>query len=527
VSAWAGLTEKQIAANRLLGGPQRHTMLVGGSRSGKTFIILRAMVTRALRSKQSRQAIFRLRYNAARQSIWMDTLPKVVQLCFPEIRADLKWNQRDTVLHMPKGNEIWLGGLDDKDRVDRILGQEHCGMFFNECSQIPYYSVTTALTRLAQKVEGLTNRAYYDLNPVGMGHYTYRMFVQGKTHDGAGSLEDPDNFAHMFMNPRDNAVNLDPQYVKSLEQLPERQRRRFLEGRYVAQMENALWTLELLEGTREEIADLPDLRRIVVAIDPSGAAGEFDLQADQIGIVVAGIDAKEHVHVLEDATTLTSPEQWARIAIDLYHKWRADRVIAEKNFGGDMVRAVIHGADRNVPVRLVDASRGKHVRAEPVAAKYEQGAIHHLGRFPQLEDELLNFTTSGYMGAGSPNRADALVWAATELFGKNLSFGLLQVMTELNQKVIAEQQEQQETLKPVEAIVNKILTPGGLAKPDVAAPAEEAKNPNACPQCGACAVSRVPGGERRCNTCGHQFGGPGAPNVGGGQRADLWKGPQW
>ena len=149
------LTPKQREASRLLSGPQRHTMLVGGARSGKTFLLVRAILIRALRADYSRHLIVRLRYNAVRQAVWLDTLPKVQRLCFPHIH--LEWHDRDGYISLPNGSEIWMGGLDDKERTEKILGQEYSTIFFNECSQITYGSVTMALTRLAQKA-GLRNR---------------------------------------------------------------------------------------------------------------------------------------------------------------------------------------------------------------------------------------------------------------------------------------------------------------------------------------------------------------------------------
>ena len=153
--------------------------------------------------------------------------------------------------------------------------------------------------------------------------------------------------------------------------------------------------------------------RIVVAADPSGTRG--DGGGDDIGIIVAGLGVDGHAYVLQDGTCNMSPEGWGRQVVQLFHKWKADRVIGERNYGGDMVRFTIQTADRNVPFEEVHASRGKAVRAEPVSALYEQGRVHHVGDFPDLEDQLCNFTTSGYVGENSPDRADALVWAITFL----------------------------------------------------------------------------------------------------------------
>ncbi len=407
------LTPKQREANKLLGGPQTHSLLVGGSRSGKTFLGTRAMATRAVRVGNSRHVMFRLRFNALRASVWLDTLPKVMRLCFPGV--PYKNNRQDGYVSLPNGSEIWFAGLDDKERVEKILGMEFATLYFNECSQIPRGSVLTALTRLAQRVEGLKNRAYYDLNPVGTGHWTYRQFIELVDPYTRHALPNPEDYRHIYMNPADNRANVDEGYLRLLESLPERQRRRFLDGRYVAEIDGALWTLELLEKHRRELVDVPLYRRVVVAVDPSGSKGEEDKRSDEIGIVVAAIGVDDRVYVLADLSGRYSPEQWGAVAVRAWKQYGADRIIGERNFGGDMVRAIVHAADRNAPYKEVTASRGKIVRAEPVSALYEQGRVSHVGRFAALEEQQCNFSTSGYLGDKSPDRADALVWAITEL----------------------------------------------------------------------------------------------------------------
>lgn len=397
----------------MLGGAQRHSLLVGGSRSGKTFTLVRAVCARAIKAPGSRHAIFRLRYNALRASVWLDTLPKVMRLCYPQV--PVKNNRQDGYLTLPNGSEIWFAGLDDKERVEKILGLEFATTYFNECSQIPRASVLTALTRLAQQVEGLTNRAYYDLNPTGTGHWTYRQFIEKVDPDTRLPLINPDDYQALYINPGDNRSNIDPSYISSLEAMPERQRRRFLDGRYVAEIDGALWTLEMLEAGRVSRDDLPVMKRVVVAVDPSGSKGEEDKRSDEIGIVVAGLGIDGRGYVLADYSGRYSPEQWGAMAVKAWREYDADRIVGERNFGGDMVRAIVHAANRVAPYKEVTASRGKTVRAEPVAALYEQKMVSHVGLFPKMEDQQCNFSMSGYLGDKSPDRADALVWALTEL----------------------------------------------------------------------------------------------------------------
>jgi phage terminase large subunit-like protein len=407
------LTQKQTEVETLIRSPQRHTLLVGGSRSGKTSLLIRAVADRAIRVEQSRHAILRLRANAARASIALDTLPKIFRLCHPA--ETLKQHKSEGYFSLTNGSEIWIAGLDDDERIEKILGREYATIFLNEVSQIPYATVLVALTRLAQVADGLSQAAYYDLNPTSKAHWTNVLFGEKRDPISRQLLDDPENYARMFLNPSDNAENLTADYLKSLERLPERQRRRFFEGVYIDDLDGALFSYEGIARARVAEFPLERCRRVVVAVDPSGAAGADDEGADEIGIVVAARGDDGDAYVLADRSLRDAPAVWGRAAVRAYHEFKADQIIAEENFGGEMVRFVIRAADANAAVRVISASRGKVQRAEPVSALYEQGFVHHAGRFAALEDQLCAFTTQGYRGEGSPDRADALVWALTEL----------------------------------------------------------------------------------------------------------------
>jgi phage terminase large subunit-like protein len=417
------LTKKQRQAVEMFGDAQRHTMLVGGSRSGKTFFIVRAIVVRALRSTGSRHVIWRQRSNACRASVWLDTFKKVMRICFPNVETTP--HSQDGYEEFPNGAQIWFAGLDDKERVEKILGMEFATVYLNECSQIAYGSALMALTRLAQKAPGIQNRFYCDLNPTSTAHWTYKLFIEHKDPISGQPL-DPSEYAWMRMNPDDNTENIDPMYLKALNALPERLRKRFREGAYVAELDGALWTIERIEKTRIDVTDLPlSLHRVTVSVDPSGSKGKEDQRSDEIGLNVAA-KKDEHFFVLNDASGRFSPEEWGAIACRLRRDHHADKIIGEKNFGGDMVRAVIQAAERNAPFKTVTATRGKVVRAEPVAALWEQGNAHLVGTFPKLEEQMLAFSTSGYMGELSPDRADAMIWNGHELmFPSETDDGLL------------------------------------------------------------------------------------------------------
>lgn len=222
----------------------------------------------------------------------------------------------------------------------------------------------------------------------------------------------------------DNAGNLAPQFLKQIEERYANTRlgRQEIYGEILNDIPGALWSREDIDMARlSGVPDDLDLERIFVAVDPAASANEG---SDETGIVVVGMardsDGYAQGYVLEDGSLRGSPEQWADKAVKLYRKWLADKIIAEKNNGGDMVESVIRAVDRSVPVKLVHASRGKVTRAEPVSALYEQGRIHHCGRFDLLEDQMCMFSQDNLRdnNADSPDRVDALVWGFSELFEK-------------------------------------------------------------------------------------------------------------
>jgi len=649
-------TAKQHEAIALLQGDARHVMLYGGSRSGKTFILLYALIVRALKTK-SRHLILRLHFNHVKTSIWHDTLPKVLDLICPNV--PIEWNRSDYFISFPNGSEIWIGGLDDKERTEKVLGTEYCvdpdaliltgdltwvragdlrvkeeliafdenldghrtlipsyvectdiieaeryrivtthgetvvsrnhqfvvryddrrhfnyrtfswrtveqlsvgdeiqfgmkpwtvketredgwmggmldgegwigthtkpngktshdcavaqnegvllkamkkwldkneidyheyiqgksvchalkarniwnamrllglarpkrldgqliwyearafnapnhlatitdiiplgigpvvalgtstktfiadgflghnsSIFFNECSQITYPSVGKARSRLAEK-SSLVNRAFYDANPPHTKHWAHRLFIEGIDPVDKTPLPQPERYASMLINPIDNLENLPEDYMNELRSLSRRDRDRFLHGLWLDMATGGLWKYDdILRAT-----EVPEMDRIVVAIDPAATATK---KSDETGIIVAG-KCGNRFYVLEDVSGRYSPKGWAGRAVNAYYRWKADRVIGEVNNGGDMVEATLRQISENVSYKEVRASRGKAVRAEPIAALYEQHRGYHVGSFPELEDQL---TTPIEDIEGSPDRLDALVWAATELMLKD------------------------------------------------------------------------------------------------------------
>lgn len=250
-------------------------------------------------------------------------------------------------------------------------------------------------------------------------------------------MKDP-NTVHVGGSTFDNLANLDESMLDYLRKKYEGTRlgRQELYGEVLDAFEGALWTPEMLERNRcptngekpwrvniggnmgvphliSADGDIIYFKRTIVCIDPAGSANR---KSNETGIIVAALGEDEQGYVLADKSGVYSPEQWATIAVEEFHTWQADKIIAEQNYGGDMVKSTIRAADPDVPVKLLIASKGKRVRAEPVSTLDEQGRIHHLGVFTKLEDQLVTWDPFG--NGDSPDRLDARVWAFNELMLK-------------------------------------------------------------------------------------------------------------
>lgn len=413
----------QRAAWQALGGSATHVMIYGGARSGKTDVILQWLVLRSLNAPHSTQAILRHHFNHLKASIILGSLPKVCQRISPG-RPLYELNRSDWYATFDNGARIVFGGLDDKHRTEKILGQEHSTIYLNECSQITYAARNIAVTRLSQRA-GLQLKAVYDQNPPMVGHWTHQLFVEGRDPATKARLHRPEDYACVRMNPVDNP-HLPAEILKQLQALPPRERARFWEGKFGTGASQPLWTYESIERARVEVVTsatlTKNITRAVVAVDPSGCRGPEDERSDEVGIVVVGRDENGKLYVLEDASGRMGPNMgpngelgWGAVASKMFHKWGADCIVGETNFGGAMVQATIQVADPRVPFREVSASRAKHVRAEPVSVLFDQGNAVICGVWPELESQLMQFSSNGYEGDRSPDRADAMIWGAYAL----------------------------------------------------------------------------------------------------------------
>lgn len=420
---------KQVECDQVqLASGALHFLTFGGGRSTKTFRNVRLTVTRAILAPGSRHAFVRSHLRHIRSSVRADTLPKVMRLCFPGVPYRINKAEDYAIINTlhKEPSEIWLFGLDDPERSEKILGMEFATIFFNEVSQLSWKSVSLTLTRLAQNVNTVQGKqlplmALYDCNPPKKRHWCYKVFIEKTDPDTGKPLSNPEDYAAFQMNPRDNPLL--PEATKRLYQnMSAKDRLRFWEGEFGEDVEGALWSWDMISAAPHR--DLwPDFRRIVVAVDPpattKGVAGVI--------VVALGIDGKGYV--LADRSVSGEAETWAKQAVKAYHQFSADCIVGEVNQGGDMVRATIHAVDPQVSFKSVRATRGKVKRAEPVAALYAQKKVCHvLHGLDDLENQMVEFTTDfdvDVMGY-SPDRVDALVWGLTELM-LTAQMGLAQI----------------------------------------------------------------------------------------------------
>lgn len=400
-------TDKQKQACSVM-NDHTHSLLYGGSRSGKTTIATRNVFLRALK-KKSRHLITRFRFNHAKTSLWHDTFPKVTEMCFAGV--PFHYNKSDFFVSVEPADsfggesQIWLGGVDDKERIEKILGNEYSTIYANETSQIGYEAITTLRTRLAEN-SGLPLRFYYDLNPCGKKHWTYQEFIQGFV---PGTKEKHRlNCGHMVLNPFDNVNNLPAEYLAILESLPKRQRQRFLDGIFLNDVEGALWTDQMVSAARARAPG--EIIKTVIGVDPAVTNQE---NSDETGIIVASLDEFGDPMVEEDLSGKFSTNTWAQRVVNAYWEYEANEVVAEVNQGGDLVEDAIKTIDPRVKVVKVRASKGKFARAEPVAGLYEQNKVSHVKELPELEAQLTEWVPLN--SKKSPDRLDAMVWALTYL----------------------------------------------------------------------------------------------------------------
>ena len=315
-----------------------------------------------------------------------------------------EWSPTNRCLTWPNGAKAWVYNATEPDQ---LRGPQHHAAWSDELAKYRYMQETWDQLQFGLRL-GLHPQSLVTTTPRPLP-LIKKMMADSTTVVTRGST-------------LDNKSNLAANTVKQLYDRygGTRLGRQELEGEILGDIPGALWNRDTIDQGR--LREPPkDLERVYVAVDPAVSNNEG---SDEHGIVVVGLardkDGYARGYVLEDGTLRGSPEDWARKAVNLYRTWSADKIIAEKNQGGDMVLSTLRAVDRSIPVELVHASRGKVVRAEPISALYEQNRVHHVGRFDALEDQMCTFSVDNIRGNGngSPDRVDALVWGLTKIFDK-------------------------------------------------------------------------------------------------------------
>ena len=254
------------------------------------------------------------------------------------------------------------------------------------------------------------NRVILVMNPSYKSHWIYNRFVKQKIS----------NCTYIHTTYLDNERNLSQSFIDQAQRVKQENLHRYEHlflGIWLDDAEGLLWSKPLIDKIK--IASKPNLERIVIAIDPAASA---NLDSDETGIIVLGKDMHGKGYVLEDLSGKYSPNEWAKIASQAFKNWDADCIVAEKNQGGDMVESVLRSQNTTARIKLVTATKGKYVRAEPIYSLYEQNKIYHVGSFPILEKQMVTFDPDK---GKSPDRVDALVWGFTELMlGTKFEFSI-------------------------------------------------------------------------------------------------------
>lgn len=393
---------QQKFAEAAFSGRFRYLLYGGGIRSGKTALALMLVQTLARIYPRSRWAIVRKDIPSIRRNV----LPAFSKFRVPGFTNDI--NHASWSCTCANGSEILFvnENINADPDLDAWKGLEVNGFVLEEANELSPAAWYKAIERAGSWVvpDGVQPEPLILLtcNP-SLGWVKETFYDPWKRN----ALHAPYYFqpATIADNP-----HIPAEYRNALSNLPEREFRRFVLGDWdsLSAAPGALWTPEMI--VRNRVQSAPELKRVVVAIDPAATSGP---DADETGIVVLGIGKDGHGYVLADGSGRYRPTEWANKAIALYRQYNADRIIGETNNGGDMVEATLRAVDASLPYRGVHASRGKAKRAEPVAALYERDLIHHVGAYDKLELQMTSWTPDEQ--SFSPDRMDALVWAVSWL----------------------------------------------------------------------------------------------------------------
>ncbi|QCB39194.1 hypothetical protein E5554_15990 [Sphingobium sp. PAMC28499] len=401
----------------------------GPSRSGKSAILTTLTVNRALAFPGTKHAIFRRTLRSCHSQLFQGTFREIMGMIYPGyLDSQNVTVKADGNVEFHNGSKLVFEGL-DPTRIDKVLGAQYATAWVNECNEIDDYEIIQQLaSRMADTAPMVGGDGkvvldpegnpvmcrplmLFDCNPDLKSDWEHQCFVE-KKHPTSGKLfkdESLGKWRRVFMPAHENSGNIAAGYLDSLAERYDgspNMESRFLLGQWRDDNPNALFRKSMFKY-KEVAKDF--LVRIIVAVDPAGTSGNG---SDWTGIVVVGLGWDNNAYVLEDSSVQGTPETWAKHVALMYDKWDADMVVAEKNYGGEMVEHTIRTARRNIPVKMVTATRGKIIRAEPVQMLYLKQQVFHTDSFKELEAQMCDYKPETKK---SPDRMDALVWGLTEL----------------------------------------------------------------------------------------------------------------
>jgi phage terminase large subunit-like protein len=375
----------------------RYYLITGGRGSGKSWTL--SMFLLNLTYEEGHVILFtRWTLTSAFISIIPEFIDKI-ELMNKE--ADFEITQSE-IINKVTGSKILFKGIKTSQGTATANLKSIAGVttFVLDESEEQQDEETFDRIDLSIRAKNKPNRVILVMNPSYKSHWIYNRFVKKQS----------DNCTYIHTTYLDNLRNLSQSFIDQAERVKNENLHRYEHlflGKWLDDAEGLLWSRPLLEKVK--IVAKPILDRIVVAIDPAASA---NLNSDETGIIVLGKDSYGKGYVLEDLSGKYSPNEWAKVASQAFSNWDADCIVAEKNQGGDMVESVLRSQNATARIKLVTATKGKYVRAEPVYSLYEQSKIFHVGSFPILEKQMVTFDPDK---GKSPDRVDALVWGFTEL----------------------------------------------------------------------------------------------------------------
>lgn len=436
-----GFNEDQWEAYRLAttAGNKFH-LFYGGAGSGKSWLIMFIVLLRAYRAKNTRHAIYRLTRNSCEQTLFSKTLFEVLDQGFPGLREQIEarngFSYSKLIVTLPNGSEIYFNGLDE-NRTSKILGDEFNTVWLNECNEdgLGYTQVSTLMSRLRMRSETedgklLKNKMFFDCNPRFYSDWEYKAFKLHINPDDGDAMPRSHQWVSQKLRTQANLNNLSPDYVEDMETMGAGARRRYLEGEWSDENSNALFTETMFKDNRiprpqeydtpERIRDYLELEginlvRTTVAVDP---AKTHDTKSDLSGITVQALADDGHVYVLADYSMKETPVTVCETIRAAYEAWGAVRIVVESNAAGTWLDSTLQLVWPTAPalknIAATKQTGNKTERAEPVAAQYERGIVHHVGTHKELEMQMCDWGSPASRRK-SPDRMDAVVWGITEL----------------------------------------------------------------------------------------------------------------